>query len=81
MAQCVRGFCQLHLYFSQVISGQQLPKPKDSILGDRGEVIINQMQIKMITYIFDFVLLLTLHIMVYRCQDNDPCKMCEIELF
>ena len=35
----------------------------------------------MITYIFDFVLLLTLHIMVYRCQDNDPCKMCEIELF
>jgi len=22
----------------QVISGQQLPKPKDSILGDRGEV-------------------------------------------
>lgn len=45
LVQYVRGFCQLHLYFSQVISGQQLPKPKDSILGDRGEVIIKQMQI------------------------------------
>ena len=24
----------------KIISGQQLPKPKDSMLGDRGEVII-----------------------------------------
>lgn len=35
----------------KIISGQQLPKPKDSMLGDRGEVLqhINASQIHILT--------------------------------
>lgn len=42
----------------KIISGQQLPKPKDSMLGDRGEVMIYFSQIILDT---DFKYMLKIH--------------------